>query len=283
MKENNKKIITAFKAEDLEEVKKFLKEFPEKTYKKNPYLRHLEVLIDYGKPPGQYHTIQLKKDGQNYLIGTIVFSHGERIIFFPGIQNLLVPSPITKKSYNIHHLTCEKSLKEGHLKFRDRNIRFPDFMLQKVNNLYFWFGLAIDKPTVLFSRTKHKELVKIPKKIGSDVQRRLSWINQYCQKGFGFDIKSRTINSQEFLNFEFFIKKDGKSDLSEILNIPIGSYNADFKDGRQYPTTISHAKDNKSNQMVIIRFSILSKNKENSLSLRKSSIFFYYLKPFNKY
>lgn len=112
MKENNHKIIKAFKAEDLEEVKKFLKEFPEETYKKNPYLRHLEVLIDYGKPPGQYHTILLKRDGQNYLIGTIVFSQGEKIIFFPGIQNLFVPSPITKKSYNIHHITCEKSLKE---------------------------------------------------------------------------------------------------------------------------------------------------------------------------
>ncbi len=283
MKENNKKIIKAFKAEDLEAVKKFLKEFPDRTYKNNPYLRHIEVLIDYGKPPGQYHTIQLKKDGQNYLIGTIVFSHGERIIFFPGIQKMFVPSPITKKSYNIHHITCDKSLKEGHLKFRDRNIRFPDFLLQKVNNIHFWFGLAIDKPEVLFSRTKHKELLKIPKKIGVDVQRRLSLINQYCQKGFGFNIKSRTINSQEFLNFEFFIKKNGNFDLSENLNIPIGSYNADFKGGRQYPTTISHAKDNESSQMVIIRFSILRKNKENSLSLRKSSLFFHYLKSFNKY
>ena len=282
MKENNKKIIKAFKAEDLEEVKKFLKEFPEKTYKKNPYLRHLEVLIDYGKPPGQYHTILLKKDGQNYLIGTIVFSQGKKIIFFPGIQNLFVPSPITKKSYNIHHITCEKSLKEGHLKFRDRNIRYPDFLLRKVNHLYFWFGLAIDKPAVLFSRTKHKELVKIPKKISSDVQRRLSLINQYCQKGFGFDIKSRTINSQEFLNFEFFIKKDGKFDLSEIQNIPIGSYNADFKGGRQYHARISHTIESKSNHLIILRFSILLKNKENSLSLRKSSLFFYYLKPFNK-
>ncbi len=83
MKRNEEeRILRAYKAEDKEEIKKFLHNFPNKSYKDNPYFRHLETLIELGKPTGKYQIIQLKYLNTIYLLGTIVFTPGKKTLFF---------------------------------------------------------------------------------------------------------------------------------------------------------------------------------------------------------
>ena len=215
-----------------------------------------------------------------YLLGTIVFTPGQRTLFFPGFRKLTIPHPNTKRIHEIHHITCEKSMKEGHLKFRNRNIQFPDFLTEEVSIYYFWFGLAIDKLQVLFSTPKHKELIKFPSKMKNDIDRRLNLIRGFYKKGIGFDIGERKIEQNEFLNFEFFLTQNQNCNPSDFLRIPLGSHNADFKDGEVYPSMFNIVKDNISGTSSIIRFSILPKNKNNSLNVIKSALFFHYIKPF---
>ncbi len=151
MKNNEeKRILKVYKAEDKEEIIKFLHKFPNKSYKENPYFKHLETLVEYGKPTGKYQIIQLKYLNTIYLLGTIVFTPGKRTLFFPGFRKLAIPHPNTKNIHEIHQITCEKSMKKGHLKSRNRKMQFPDFLTKEVNIYYFWFGITIDKPQVLF-------------------------------------------------------------------------------------------------------------------------------------
>jgi len=281
MKRNEEeRILRAYKAEDKEEIKKFLHNFPNKSYKDNPYFRHLEPLIELGKPTGKYQIIQLKYLNTIYLLGTIVFTPGKKTLFFPGFRKLEIPHPKTKIIHNIHHITCVKSMKEGHIKFRNRKIRFPDFLTNKIDIYYFWFGLAIDKPQVLFSLPKHKELIKFPIKIGDDINRRLNLIEDFYKKGLGFDIGNRKIKQNEFLNFEFFLTQNQNFDTSDFLIIPLGSSNADFKDDEAYFSMFNDVRDNISGISSIIRLSILPKNRNNLLNVRKSALFFHYVKPF---
>ncbi len=276
----DKKVIRAYRAEDINEIINYIHSFPKRSYIDNPYLRHFERLVEFGKPPGQYQVIQLKYYSKIYLLGTIVFSQGYRTLFFPGFSKLSIPHPMTNKFHEIHHITCEKSLKNGHLKFRNRKIKFPDFLTKKENICYFWFGLSIDKPDVLFNRYKHRELIKFPKEIKSDINRRLKLINDFYRTGFGFNIGEITINQDEFLNFEFFLTKSSNFDNSDFLKIPIASSDADFKEGKDYPSMFNSITDVNSDRCIIIRFSILPKNTKNSLNLNKSSLFFNYVKPF---
>ena len=281
MKDNKeKRILKVYKAEDKEEIIKFLHKSPNKSYKDNPYFKHLETLIEYGNPPGEYQIIQLKYLNTIYLLGTIVFSQGKRTLFFPGFRKLSIPHPNTKIFHEIHHITCEKSLKSGHLKFRNREIEFPDFLTKEENIYYFWFGLAIDKPQVLFYAPKHKELIKFPSKIKNDTNRRLNLIEELYKTGLGFDIGERKIMQNEFLNFEFFLTQNQNFDTSDFLRIPLGSHNADFKRGGAFPSMFRFVKNNISGNSSIIRLSILPKNNKNSLNLRKSALFFHYIKPF---
>lgn len=281
MKRNEeKRILKVYKAEDKEEIIKFLHNFPNKSYKDDPYFRHLETLIEFGKPTGKYQIIQLKYLNKIYLLGTIVFTPGKRTLFFPGFRKLVIPHPKTKIIHKIHHITCEKSMKEGHIKFRNRKIQFPDFLTKEINIYYFWFGLAIDKPEVLFNAPKHKELIKFPTKMKDDINRRLNLIEDFYKTSLGFGLGNRKIRQNEFLNFEFFLTQNQNFDTSDFLRIPLGSSIADFKDGEAYFSMFNDVRDNISGISSIIRLSILPKNRNNLLNLRKSALFFHYVKPF---
>ncbi|HEA70477.1 hypothetical protein LCGC14_0753800 [marine sediment metagenome] len=274
-----KKILKAYKAKDNEEIIKYLNKFPNKSYRTNPYIRHLETLIDNGKPTGKYHIIQLKYLKTIFLLGTIVFTSGKRILFFPGFQKLVIPHPKTKNIHEIHHITCEKSMKEGHLKFRNKKTQFPDFLTREINNVYFWFGLTIDKPEVLFKTPKYRELIKFPIKMKKDIERRLSLIEEFYKGSLSFDIGDKEIKQNQFLNFEFFLTPNQNYNTSDF---PLGSSNADFHDGETYPSMFINVKDDLKDISTIIRFSILPKNKNNLLNVRKSALFFHYVKPFKK-
>jgi len=277
-----KKILKVYKAKDNEEIIKYLHKFPNKSYKTNPYIRHLETLIDYGKPTGKYHIIQVKYLNTIFLLGTIVFTPGKRTLFFPGFQKLVIPHPKTKSIHEIHHITCEKSMKEGHLKFRNRKTQFPDFLTREINIYYFWFGLTIDKPEVLFKAPKHRELIKFPIKMKNDVDRRLTLIEEFCKVSLGFNIGDREIKQNQFLNFEFFLTPNQNYNTFDFLQIPLGSSNADFQNSETYPSMFINVKDDLSDISTIIRFSILPKNKNNLLNVRKSALFFHHIKPFKK-
>ncbi len=108
-------------------------------------------------------------------------------------------------------------MKEGHIKFRNRKIQFPDFLTKEINIYYFWFGLAIDKPEVLFNAPKHKELIKFPIKMKDDINRRLNLIEDFYKTGLSFDIGNRKIRQNEFLNFEFFLTQNQNFDTSDFL------------------------------------------------------------------
>ncbi len=105
-------------------------------------------------------------------------------------------------------------------------------------------------------------------------------IEDFYKTGLGFDIGDRKIRQNEFLNFELFLTQNQNFDTSDFLRIPLGSYNADFKHGEAYPSMFNNVKDNISGISSIIRLSILPKNNKNSLNVRKSALFFHYIKPF---
>jgi len=268
-----KRILKAYKAEDLTEVKKYLRENKNKSFGKNPYLRHLQILFQDGKPPGDYYFIQLKHFGRLYLIGILVFSTGQRILFFPGFQDLKIRDSKNKQSFNIHHITCERSLKVGHLKFYNRNIKFPNLPIKKVGEFYFWFGLAIDKPQVLYHTLKHKELIKIPKKDKNYVDRRINISNTSYNQGFGFDLRNTNIDKNEFLNFEFLLKKGLNFNRGDLLKLPVNSCCAEFKKEEFYKGMTRNIYNNKSDICFIFRLSILNKNRDNALNINKSAIY----------
>ncbi len=135
---------------------------------------------------------------------------------------------------------------------------------------------------MLFYAPKHKELIKFPIKIKDDIDRRLNLIEDFYKTGLGFNIGDRKIRQNEFLNFEFFLTQNQNFDTSDFLRIPLGSHNADFKHDEAYPSMFNNVKDNISGISTIIRFSILPKNKNNLLNVRKSALFFHNIKPFKK-
>lgn len=116
----------------------------------------------------------------------------------------------------------------------------------------------------------------------NDVDRRLTLIEEFCKVSLGFNIGDREIKENQFLNFEFFLTPNQNYNTFDFLQIPLGSSNADFQNGETYPSRFINVKDDLSDISAIIRFSILPKNKNNLLNVRKSALFFHYIKPFKK-
>lgn len=132
------------------------------------------------------------------------------------------------------------------LKFYDRQIKFPNLTTKKVGEFYFWFGLAIDKPQVFYHTPKHKELIKIPKKDKNDVDRRINTSNTSYNQGFGFALQNTNIDKNEFLNFEFLLKKGLNFNRGDLLRLPVNTFYAEFKEGEFYKGMILNTYDNKS-------------------------------------
>ncbi|MFW9972190.1 MAG: hypothetical protein ACFFDF_18535 [Candidatus Odinarchaeota archaeon] len=261
-----KRIIKSYRAEDEDEIREYLKNNVIEENLNNPYLRHLNILFKYGKPPGDYHIIQLKSFNKIYLLGVIIFSLGGRLLFFPSFKDMQIFNQKSKKYCAIDHITCEKSLKKTHLKFKDRSIRFNSIPIKKVGNYNFWFGFSIDKPKILYSTSKKRYLIRSTKENKNHFKERIDLSNISYKEGFGFDIQEEKIDNSKFLNFEIFIKKGSNHELKDLISIPINSYNANFTSSHNIRTMIRQIYNKKFNFNFIIRMAILEKNKDNKLS-----------------
>jgi hypothetical protein len=183
-----------------------------------PFLR----LLQTGTPPGKVNYIFYRHvDETSYNLGSLCYSEGSRIIFFPGFQARDLLWRIDKKGdlskydlsdFAVDHFTLNRDFKKTHLtllkKHKTAEKESPaTFKTLKLDgNIYFWFGLSIQRPSLL-EPTPENITISAPTP-SSDAKRRMREIVN-ARKDAIFHIveqaDKRHISSEEFIHFNFFI------------------------------------------------------------------------------
>jgi hypothetical protein len=114
-----------------------------------PYKRFLNDRTDIGSVKYIFH----RDNNRYYVLCSVVYTKGKRILLFPGdIGRTVVRTPgkpIRKKTkqntseyidQTLDHLTVEENLQSWHIKLLDRNIWYKGQRTKRINNsLFFWF------------------------------------------------------------------------------------------------------------------------------------------------
>lgn len=59
----------------------------------NPFIKPLKVIYENGKPIRHAHHIFILHKENKYLLGSLIFTIGGRIVFYPGYENLNLTDP----------------------------------------------------------------------------------------------------------------------------------------------------------------------------------------------
>jgi len=191
-----------------------------------PFLK----LFYTGKPVGKinyifYHHV----NGNYYNLGSLCYTEGRRILFFPGFQARNLLWLLNKKGdfkkfnftdFLVDHFTLERNLSKSHLTLskngkideKEYPISLPTWRLKK--DLIFWFGLSVQDPSFL---ELTPEMLTISfSSISTDSKRRIKNIVE-ARKESVFHIVQLPSESyfekNEFIHFNFFI-------CSKDFNIP---------------------------------------------------------------
>jgi hypothetical protein len=193
-----------------------------KSDKSSCLIRPLLRLLQTGIPPGKVNYIFYRHvDETSYNLGSLCYSEGSRIIFFPGFQARHLLWRIDKKGdfskyglsdFVVDHFTLNRDFKNTHLtllkKHKTAEKEYPStFKTFKLDgNIYFWFGLSIQRPSLLEPTPENITISATTP--SSDAKRRIQEIVD-ARKDAIFHIveladKSH-FTSEEFIHFNFFI------------------------------------------------------------------------------
>jgi hypothetical protein len=183
-----------------------------------PFLR----LLQTGILPGKVNYIFYRHvDETSYNLGSLCYSEGSRIIFFPGFQARDLLWRIDNKGhfskydlsdFVVDHYTLNRDFRKTHLtllrKDKKAEKQYPaTYKTFKLDgNIYFWFGLGIQRPSLLES-TPENITISAPTP-ASDAKRRMQEIVD-ARKDAIFHIVEQAdkgpFSSEEFIHFDFFV------------------------------------------------------------------------------
>lgn len=186
-----------------------------------PFLR----LFRTGKPPGKINYIFYRHiDKSAYNLGSLCYSEGGRILFFPGFKAKDLLWFLNKKGdfkkfklsdFFVDHFTLESDFKKMHLtllkKNRTSGKQYPaEFKTLKIDkDIFFWFGLSIQYPSLLEPTAKTTSIT-LPTP-SSDAKRRIQNVID-ARKDAIFHIleqsNKKAFSTNEFIHFNFFICPD---------------------------------------------------------------------------
>src|SRR6266487_6314261 len=247
-------------------------------------VRPFHKALHDGKPVGTINYIFYEEGKDYFILGSFVYSPGNKIIFFPGIiDTRLIRSveegEILSKGilHNVDHLSLESSLRVYHMTLKQKKIdgsKFPRKNTHRVkDDIFLWFTMGVRNTSVLEKAPKTQEI-------------KLKWINYAeLKRKFRFIDESRgnsnfnvtCVNEQPqddyYINFEFFVSasshpKDAPSDVG-IYHVGL-SYNTE-SDLRPKIMTRLHSIDLRGfNGSLWIRVSkIIGKLREDAIFLSK--------------
>jgi hypothetical protein len=185
-------------------------------------IRPFQKLLRKGAPAGNINYLFYQHvNNVSYNLGSICYSEGQRIIFFPGFRarDLLWQldskgdlSTYTLSDFVVDHFTLDRDFKKMHLalvkKLKIDEKKYPvTFKTFKLDgNIFFLFGLSIQSP-LLLEATPRRISISVPTP-ASDAKRRMKEIID-AREGAIFQIVkqagNRTFSSDEFIHFNFFI------------------------------------------------------------------------------
>ncbi len=237
----------------------------------HPLIKPFKILFRNGKPIGYLIYLFLRYNNENYLIGTLTFTKGGRILFFPGIHNLKIID--SNVNYIIEHFTCEYNLKNFHIKIQNDNLKIPSIPLTEFyKDFYHWFTIAFHTVENLVKISRIPHLVPMPK---NDTIRRIGEIkNAFKLNTFLiFEFNTRKTKKSEFWNLELYITKNDSIE-KESLRI----FSPLAKPAKKIPPNDFRTGEIKCNDIDIKIFVVISilKKKNNKILPHNLGHIFYY-------
>jgi len=131
-------------------------------------VRPFRRLATQGRPIGRINYIFFNIEGQHYNVGSLCYTPGNRVLFFPGLRsrppqwqgwrNRRIEIEVCPGD-QLDHVTLEPELTNWHMRYlssQGGRRRLPDepnvprrFRTFEKDGLIFWFSMAIREPTVL--------------------------------------------------------------------------------------------------------------------------------------
>ena len=185
-----------------------------------PFLSPFEVLLTKGRPIGKIAYLALEYEEKLYAFGTIVYSVGDRFIFFSGVTDPRIYDTISKKKGELSHITLEANKDKFHIKFKDTKTKAPIFRTDEIEkDYYYWFSLALKHPTVLLPLKHLKFNFDFPK---GDGKRRLNELGISRKDIIDkvLTLPENKLYDDEFIDFDFYITRQDIDDKNTKL-IPI--------------------------------------------------------------
>ena len=198
--------------------------------------RPLRQLAEEGKPIGTINYIFYKEKVAHYVLGSLCYSPGGRVLFYPGIRDRVVrwvtkqgeSPPVSVKDILIDHLTLDGNLKRGHITARTINDKskipkkVSNFATKKItDDAIFWFAMSIKNASILERMVKRATLSFTS--LASDTDRRADEVIK-AREGAIFHIvrlaKDVGITTGEFLHFRFFLGGDDYKSFKHFWALP---------------------------------------------------------------
>lgn len=179
--------------------------------------RPFRKFIQEGKPAGKINHVFYEDAGAKVILGSMCYSPGSRIIFFPGIieRKIAWESSVVKlaKRGPLDHITLEPDLQTWHITSitngkKDKQ-RLPTRIVRSVEPaLDYWFGMSVASPTVFEPEPEEFQFsFEVPHKNAN----KFADILFEARDGSIFHtlspIDKRATASWEFLHFDFLIDR----------------------------------------------------------------------------
>jgi len=173
-------------------------------------LRPLNKFLKNGSKIGRLaYLFYSENNFPSNVLGSILYSDGERLIFYPGLKTrrYLSSSNEAKTKLvgkNIDHITLETSKKDWH--FTSLSLRKKDsFKTSEIaHNVYYWFGMSIrDKNCLEITPANTHLSFSVP---DTDAERRIrEMINSRHKSKYPHVLMSRLKPDNHFIHFDFII------------------------------------------------------------------------------
>lgn len=168
------------------------------------------------KPVGKINYVFYEEGKDYFILGSFVYSPGNKIIFFPGVIdtrliNSTIEGEILSKGilHNVDHISLESSLRVYHWTLKQKktdNSKYPkENTLPVKDDIFLWFSMGLRNTSVLEKAPKTQEI----KLKGKDYAE-LKWKVRFIDESRGNSTFHVTcVNGQPeedyYINFELFV------------------------------------------------------------------------------
>jgi hypothetical protein len=192
-------------------------------------VRPFHKALQDGKPVGKINYIFYEEGKDYFILGSFVYSPGNKIIFFPGIiDTRLIRSveegEILSKGilHNVDHISLESNLRVYHMTLKQKKIdgsKYPRKNTHPVkDDIFLWFSMGIRNNKVLEKAPKTQE-IKLKWNDYAELKRKFRFIDE-SRGNANFNVTCVNDQPEEnyYINFEFFVSpsfhpKDAPTDI----------------------------------------------------------------------